>query len=154
VSARCALIEAEKATYKIVWMCALLGVARSSFYAWRARVETPSAARRRQLAEKIKQVFDESRQTFGCRRIARELNDAGHVCSVGLIASLMRELGLKAVQPARPTAAPRQRRRHRRRVLPHARSPSERRHRRETSLINPEGWGLLVGHQRGPQLGR
>jgi putative transposase len=99
VSARCALIEAEKATYKIAWMCALLGVARSSFYAWRNRVETPSAARRRQLAEKIKQVFDESRQTFGCRRITRELNDAGHDCSVGLVAALMRELGLKAVQP-------------------------------------------------------
>ena len=59
MSAKCALIEAEKATYKIAWMCAMLGVARSSFYAWRARVETPTAARRRQLAELVKQAFEE-----------------------------------------------------------------------------------------------
>jgi putative transposase len=99
VSAKCALIEAEKATYKIAWMCALLGVARSSFYAWRARVETPTAARRRQLAELITGAFDASRQVHGCRRIARDLNEAGHEVSVGTVASIMRELGLKAVQP-------------------------------------------------------
>ncbi len=99
MSARCALIEAEKATYKIVWMCALLGVARSSFYAWRARVETPTAARRRQLAEFIRAAFCESRQVHGCRRIARDLNDAGHDVSVGTVAAIMRELGLQAVQP-------------------------------------------------------
>ena len=60
MSARCALIEAEKATYKIAWMCTLLGVARSSFYAWRARVETPTTARRRQLAELVEAAFRRS----------------------------------------------------------------------------------------------
>jgi putative transposase len=99
VSARCALIEAEKATYKIAWMCALLGVARSSFYAWRARVETPTGARRRQLAVLVAEAFAASRQVHGCRRITRDLNDAGHDCSVGTVAAIMRQLGLKAVQP-------------------------------------------------------
>lgn len=103
MSARCALIEAEyrsgKASYKIAWMCALLGVARSSFYAWRARVESPSAARRRQLAGLVAAAFSDARQVHGCRRIARDLNDAGHEVSVGTVASIMRELGLRAVQP-------------------------------------------------------
>ena len=99
MSARCALIEAEKATYKIAWMCSLLGVARSSFYAWRSRVETPTAARRRQLAALITEAFEASRQVHGCRRIARDLNDAGHDVSVGTVAAIMRQLGLKAVQP-------------------------------------------------------
>ena len=80
-------------------MCGLLGVARSSFYAWRDRTETPTATRRRLLAEHVVRVFDESRQTFGCRRIAAALNRDGHECSVGLVADLMRELGLRAVQP-------------------------------------------------------
>lgn len=80
-------------------MCGLLDVPRSSFYAWRNRVETPTAARRRELAEQVKRVFDQSRQTFGCRRIARELIRAGHECSVGFVADVMRELGLRAVQP-------------------------------------------------------
>jgi GrpB-like predicted nucleotidyltransferase (UPF0157 family) len=80
-------------------MCGLLGVARSSYYAWRERTETPTQARRRELGAHVRRVFDESRATFGCRRVAAALNREGHECSVGLVADLMRELGLKAVQP-------------------------------------------------------
>lgn len=80
-------------------MCGLLGVARSSYYAWRNRSETPTQARRRELAERIVKIFDDSRQTSGCRRVAAQLNRDGHECSVGLVADLMRELGLRAVQP-------------------------------------------------------
>ncbi len=67
------MIEAEKATYKIAWMCRLLDVPRSSFYAWRTRVETPTAARRRELAGHVRRGFDQSRQTSGCRRVAAQL---------------------------------------------------------------------------------
>ena len=95
------MIEAEKANYPIAFMCQLLDVPRSSFYAWRERVgtETATAARRRLLAEQVQRVFDEQRQTVGCRRIAAQLNDEGHPCSVGLVADIMRERGLRAVQP-------------------------------------------------------
>jgi transposase InsO family protein len=50
-------------------------------------------------AEQVRRVFADSRQTFGCRRVAAQLNREGHECSVGLVADLMRELGLTAVQP-------------------------------------------------------
>jgi len=95
------LIEAEKATYSIVWMCQILGVSRSSFYDWRRQVNTvtATAARRNELGELVAGVFAEFAQTYGCRRIVRELNARGHACSVGLIADLMRAQGLKAVQP-------------------------------------------------------
>ena len=93
------MIEAEKATYDVAWMCRLLHVPRSSFYAWRNRVETPTAARRRALAVQVRRVFDNSRHTSGCRRVAAALNRDGHECSVGMVADLMRELGLAAVQP-------------------------------------------------------
>src|SRR5205814_1169165 len=52
-----------------------------------------------ELAIEIRRVFEDSRQTSGCRRVAAQLNRDGHECSVGLVADLMRELGLKAVQP-------------------------------------------------------
>jgi transposase InsO family protein len=95
------VIDAEKATYPVTWMCRLLGVPRSSFYAWRARVagETATAARRRALADHVRRVFHAGRGAYGCRRVAAQLNREGHPCSVGLVADLMRELGLKACQP-------------------------------------------------------
>ena len=95
------MIEAEKASYPIAWMCRLLGVPRSSFYAWRTQVvtETATAARRRQLGEHVARVFAAGRGAYGCRRVAAQLNREGHPCSVGLVADLMREFGLRACQP-------------------------------------------------------
>ena len=95
------MIDAEKANYPIVWMCRLLGVPRSSFYAWRAQAatETATAARRRELAAHVARVFAAGRGAYGCRRVAAQLNREGIRCSVGLVADLMRELGLKACQP-------------------------------------------------------
>ncbi|GAA0566487.1 hypothetical protein GCM10009533_72140 [Saccharopolyspora spinosporotrichia] len=77
----------------------MLGVSRSSFYAWRHRAETPTRTRRRELAEHVRRVFDDSRQTYGCRRVCAQLAREGIAASVGLVADLMRELGLTAVQP-------------------------------------------------------
>ncbi len=77
----------------------MLKVARSSFYAWSNRAETPTQARRRGLGAQIAAEFEASRQTSGCRRITAVLNRRGIACSVGLVADLMRELRLAAVQP-------------------------------------------------------
>jgi putative transposase len=80
-------------------MCRLMNVPRSTYYAWINRAETPTQARRRALAAEVATEFEKSRQTSGCRRIAAALNRRGIACSVGLVADLMRELGLAAVQP-------------------------------------------------------
>ena len=93
------MIDAEKANYPIAWMCRQLRVPRSSFYAWTNRAESPTRARRRALAVEVAAEFEASRQTSGCRRITAALNRRGIECSVGLVADLMRELGLAAVQP-------------------------------------------------------
>ncbi len=93
------MIEVEKANYDVAWMCRLLHVPRSSFYAWRNRGETAGQARRRELAAEVGRVFAAGRGAYGCRRVAAQLNCEGHDCSVGLVADLMRELGLAAAQP-------------------------------------------------------
>jgi putative transposase len=93
------VIDAEKANYPVAFMCRLLKVPRSSFYAWTNRVETPTGARRRALAVEVAEEFKSSRQTSGCRRITAALNRRDIECSVGMVADLMRELGLAAVQP-------------------------------------------------------
>jgi putative transposase len=93
------VIDAEKASYPVACMCRLLGVPRSSFYAWRHRAETASAARCRELAIEVRRVFDAGRGAYGCRRVAAQLNREGYPCSVGLVADMMREAGLQACQP-------------------------------------------------------
>ncbi len=93
------MIDAEKANYPVAWMCRLLRVPRSSFYAWRNKAETATAARRRELAAHVRRVFDAGRGAYGCRRVAAQLNREGHACSIGLVADLMREAGLRACQP-------------------------------------------------------
>ena len=93
------MIDAEKATYPVTFMCGLLGVSRSSFYAWANRVESATAARRRELAGQVRRVFDAHHGRYGCRRVAAALNRDGYECSVGLVADLMREAGLRACQP-------------------------------------------------------
>jgi transposase InsO family protein len=77
----------------------MLSVPRSSFYAWRIRAESATATRRRELAEQVRRVFVQHHARYGCRRIALQLNAEGHACSVGLVADLMRELGLRGCQP-------------------------------------------------------
>jgi putative transposase len=87
-------------------MCQLLGVPRSSFYAWRHQAETPTAARRRELAALVKAAFDEVREAYGCRRVAAQLNRDGYPCGVGLVAALMRERGPRACLPRPPPVSP------------------------------------------------
>lgn len=96
------MIEAQKATYPITMMCRLLDVPRSTYYDWAGRADTvtATAARRAAVAEAVESVFDEYRQTYGCRRIAHVLNtERGIPVSVGTVADIMRERGLAAVQP-------------------------------------------------------
>src|SRR5690625_7307903 len=84
-----------------MWMCEKLQVPRSSFYAWRQRVGvvTESQARREELKVLIQKIYKAHDGTYGCRRIAAELNGQGHPASVGLVAKRMRERGLAGIQP-------------------------------------------------------
>ena len=77
----------------------MLSVSRSSFYVWRGHLHGAATTRRGQLAALITAAFSDSRHTYGCQRITVVLNRQGHVCSVGLVADLMSELELKAMQP-------------------------------------------------------
>lgn len=82
-------------------MCSILGVPRSTFYDWRRQVNTvtATAARRAECAIEVGKVSTESKEAYGCRRIARRFNEPGDPCWVGLVADVMRELGLRAIQP-------------------------------------------------------
>jgi transposase InsO family protein len=105
VSAKFAFIDAEKALYSIVKMCAWIGVSTSGYYEWRDRPPSATVQRRGHLATLIEWIFTDSDQTYGHRRIRAALARQGERVTPELVRSIMRERGLNPCQPRpfRPT---------------------------------------------------
>ena len=92
-------IEAEKANHAAIDMCAWLHVSRSGYYEWRTRPMSAIAERRERLKLMIQAAFDANHETYGYRRIHAMLARSGEQVSPELVRQLMRELGLRPVQP-------------------------------------------------------
>ena len=90
-------------------VCRALEVSRSGFYAWRSGEESGREAMDRQLAPEIRDIFWRHRRRYGARRIVIELSQRGIASGVGRVARLLKNQGLRAIQPksisrTRPTA--------------------------------------------------
>lgn len=81
--------------YPIKTVCAVWGVARSSYYYQNAE---PDEAELR-LRAAVEQVAAEW-PTYGCRRLTHQLRRQGYCVNTKHVWRLMRELGLQAAQPA------------------------------------------------------
>jgi transposase InsO family protein len=79
--------------------CDVLAVSRSAYYAWRQGGSSPRQARDKELAPLVRAVFWKHRRRYGARRIARELADLGQTCSPRRVAKLLKNQGLRAIQP-------------------------------------------------------
>lgn len=84
--------------FEVKWLCAVVEVARSSFYAWLAGAEGRAArqAADQVLAERIRVVHDED-NTYGAPRITAELNDGvpeGERVNHKRVARVMRSVGI------------------------------------------------------------
>jgi putative transposase len=84
----------------VTLMCQVLNVTRSGYYAWRDRPSSVRAQRRALVTERIRQVHDESRGTYGSPRVTVELKDQGLNVSANTVAKYMRAAGI-AVTPAK-----------------------------------------------------
>ena len=93
---RFAFIQAEKANYPVALMCRLLGVSCSGFWAWCCRPESQRARDDKRLLVAIKTSHAASRQTYGSRRVHRDLKAAGETIGRQRVARLMRTAGLQA----------------------------------------------------------
>jgi len=94
-------IDTHRAVYPVGRMCQVLGVSRSGYYTWRERPTSGRETRNRRLRVHIRAVYQESRSTYGSRRVYHELRAQGIACSRHRIARLMRQDGLRAVQRQR-----------------------------------------------------
>jgi len=93
-----AFIAAQRAQYGVSYAvaCRALGVSQSWFYKWRRGDASVRRARRRQLADEVRRLFERHQGRYGSPRITADLVEAGWKVSPNTVAGLMRELYLTA----------------------------------------------------------
>jgi putative transposase len=87
--------QRTQASIRIV--CQVLGLPRSSYF--HAAKPTPSQLDDQQMTAHITAILTRHRRRYGYRRIGDELADQGIRCGPGRIRRLMRQAGLRAIQP-------------------------------------------------------
>jgi putative transposase len=80
-------------------VCSTLDVSRSAYYAWRGGEPSSRASRDEKLTPLVRAVFWKHRRRYGVRRIASELADLGQRLSPRRVAKLLKNQGLRAIQP-------------------------------------------------------
>ena len=80
-------------------MCEVFQLTESGYYKWKERVERNEIKRLKELEiiEKVREVFEESRKTYGYRRMWRELQKMGIPLSEYKVRKIMRETGMYPV---------------------------------------------------------
>jgi transposase InsO family protein len=77
-------------------MCEVLSVSRSGFYKWTHDRDNSARAKRwERLLKLVQQIFDQSRQTYGIRRITAKLRKMGEIVNRKLVHRLVKKLGLQ-----------------------------------------------------------
>lgn len=97
------LNEAERlqGSYNIHLVCEALGLSRGTFYNHIKRNQREHAwffLRREKLKKQIKELFDDSSQIYGARKMAAALRKRGIVVSTRLVRELMAEMDLISVR--------------------------------------------------------
>ena len=94
-------IEAHREEFEVQVMCDVLDVSRSGYYTWRTRPVSKREMADAEYMKKIKQIFDDSHQTYGYERIWHELRDDGIPCGKHRVRRLMGQEGLVVKQTKR-----------------------------------------------------
>ena len=95
------MIKELRREYPVRVLCRVLEVSTSGYHAWLRRVPAERARARERLKLAALAAHARTRQTYGARRLQRELAADGFVASLGTIRRVRRELGLCCVQRKR-----------------------------------------------------
>lgn len=88
--------DSDEATTAV---CDVLDVSHSAYYAWRSGEPTLHEQRDTELTPLVRAMFCKHRRRYGTRRIASELADKGEACGPRRVARILKNQGLRAIQP-------------------------------------------------------
>lgn len=93
-------IEENIGIYTVAAMCRALDIGEGRYQRWKKKKECISERQRRVkfLGEQISSVFYNSKQRYGCPRIAKELEREGIKISGSQVHLYMKKLGLKSIK--------------------------------------------------------
>ena len=83
-------VQDHSADYPTNRLCELVGVPRSSFYAWRNHTPSARDIADAELLEVIREIYDRSRGTYGVPRVYGQLRRRGQRVARSRVARLMR----------------------------------------------------------------
>jgi transposase InsO family protein len=89
--------------YPVTVLCAVMRVSRSGFYDYldRYNPDNDNRPEEAELSGRIKEIFDQSRASYGSRRIVEQLDKDGRKIGRYKVRRIMRQMGLKVKTPKR-----------------------------------------------------
>ena len=94
-------IEKEYKRYGVKQLCMVLGIQRSSYYAWKKRKPSAQEQKNLELVEMIHKIYQLSRRTYGYPRVYAQLRKDGIECNRKRVIRLMRQEGLQGQRKRR-----------------------------------------------------
>jgi transposase InsO family protein len=76
-------------------MCEFFGISRAAYYAWHQRIDRPDPNAERK--QHIQKAFDDSKETYGYRRIQLCLQQQAVIINHKAVLRLMHQLGIRSV---------------------------------------------------------
>ena len=87
--------------FPVTILCEVMRVSRSGFYDYLFRYLDDNGPGEAELKSRIKEIFNNSGQSYGSRRIVKQLQAEGHQIGRYKVRRIMRQLNLKAIIPRR-----------------------------------------------------
>lgn len=94
-----AFIFSQEEVFPVISMCNVLSVSRSCYYVYRNHVNDPQSTAEREIEAMVTDAFTLHKRRYGIRRLLPELADMGLKIGHCKVRRILKQHGLKAIQP-------------------------------------------------------
>jgi hypothetical protein len=90
-------IETYRFEFTVIRMCKALKVFENGYYRWKKKQKSKRELDDEVFVREIRKIHEESKHTYGPKRIKTRIEQTGILCSIGCIRRLMRENGIYSI---------------------------------------------------------